>query len=332
MRDSRDTFRSLFVAAMCLAVTVSAAPLGLVLSGGGARGAYEVGVWQELQTAGVASRVTVISGTSVGALNAALFAARPESAERIWLEKMEDVFTVNTNRVGESLQKTLDDASEAIEVAKETGEDWKGLVSFGLKFVFRVIDDSMEEKPRIGYIDSSRLAAALNEALPQTWPTASPVVYATAVEKAAGVSKTWRLNDESHVRRVLMLRASAAIPFGFDSVEIDGKVYVDGGWEAKGGDNVPLKPILDNHPEIKTAVVVYLKDETRLDSFRRAQNREDAATHAVRLVEIVPSENISGVLGVGGVFDTTPETVRRLIDLGRRDTRKALSSANSMRN
>ena len=28
-------------------------PLGLVLSGGGAKGAYEVGVWQELRAAGI---------------------------------------------------------------------------------------------------------------------------------------------------------------------------------------------------------------------------------------------------------------------------------------
>ena len=63
-------------------------PIGLVLSGGAGKGAYEVGVWQELQAAGLASRITVISGTSIGAINAALFATRPDDAERIWLEHM----------------------------------------------------------------------------------------------------------------------------------------------------------------------------------------------------------------------------------------------------
>ncbi len=63
-------------------------PLGLVLSGGGAKGAYEVGVWQEQQAVGLASNVTVISATSVGALNAALFATKPEAAEAVkWLRK-----------------------------------------------------------------------------------------------------------------------------------------------------------------------------------------------------------------------------------------------------
>ena len=50
-----------------------AEPLGLVLAGGGGKGAYQVGVWKALSEYGLAQRVTVISGTSVGALNGALF-------------------------------------------------------------------------------------------------------------------------------------------------------------------------------------------------------------------------------------------------------------------
>ena len=62
-------------------------PIGLVLSGGAGKGAYEIGVWQELQAAGLASpRITAISGTSIGAINVALFATRPDDAERIWSE------------------------------------------------------------------------------------------------------------------------------------------------------------------------------------------------------------------------------------------------------
>ena len=56
-------------------------PLGLVLSGGGAKGAYEVGVWQAMEEMGLAGDVAAISGTSVGAINAALFATRPDAAE-----------------------------------------------------------------------------------------------------------------------------------------------------------------------------------------------------------------------------------------------------------
>ena len=44
----------------------------LVLSGGGSRGAYEIGAWQALRELGV--RLDAVYGTSIGAINAALVA------------------------------------------------------------------------------------------------------------------------------------------------------------------------------------------------------------------------------------------------------------------
>lgn len=280
--------------------------------------------------------MTAISGTSVGAINAALFATRPEAAESLWLENMEDVFTLNTNRVGESLQKTVDDASHAVSVAEETGEDWKGVASFVLSTLLRAAGDYVEitqsDAPREGYIDSSKLAAALDGALLTNWPAGTPAVYATAFDKGDDKpTATWMLNGESHERRVLTLRASAAIPVGFDTVSIDGKNYVDGGWEAKGGNNVPLGPILERHPEIKTAIVVYLADEKHLNRDRFEKNRAAATAAGVRLVEIVPSEDIGGAFGWAGVFDASPETARHLIELGRKDARKVLVEAGLMK-
>ncbi len=54
--------------------------LGLVLSGGGARGAYEVGVLEYIfsefaDAKGNAPKVDLISGTSVGAVNGAFVAS-----------------------------------------------------------------------------------------------------------------------------------------------------------------------------------------------------------------------------------------------------------------
>lgn len=50
------------------------ATFGIVLAGGGGRGAYQIGCWKKLKELGL-DRFSVISGTSVGALNAALIAA-----------------------------------------------------------------------------------------------------------------------------------------------------------------------------------------------------------------------------------------------------------------
>lgn len=59
--------------------------IGLVLSGGGAKGAYEVGVWKALQEYGLDLDVKLISGASVGALNAGLFACTTsDEAKTLW--------------------------------------------------------------------------------------------------------------------------------------------------------------------------------------------------------------------------------------------------------
>lgn len=306
-------------------------PIGLVLSGGGAKGAYEVGVWQAMEEMGLAGDVKAISGTSVGAINAALFATRPESAETLWLENMQDIFSLSTNRIGKDVQDGMDIASESVEIAKATGEDWKGWVHFVLSVAIRIADRAVEgtmtDAECTGYIDSSKLEVALNSNLPAEWPEGAPAVYVTAVDKDAGDASVARLDAWPHERRVELVRASAALPFAFDTVRIDGRTLVDGGFETRGGDKVPLAPILDNHPEIKTVIVVYLADKRNLDPERRPANTALAAAKGVRLVEIIPSENIGGAFkGWQGVFDARPATARRLMNLGRADARKALKA------
>lgn len=59
--------------------------IGLVFSGGGGKGAYQIGVWRALRELGLEGQVVAVSGTSVGALNAALYLKGDlELAEQIW--------------------------------------------------------------------------------------------------------------------------------------------------------------------------------------------------------------------------------------------------------
>jgi len=67
--------------------------LGLVLSGGGARGAFQVGVYERLLAdPRFATGPTVLSGTSAGAINAALIAAgrSPDELMRFWNDIADD--------------------------------------------------------------------------------------------------------------------------------------------------------------------------------------------------------------------------------------------------
>ena len=59
--------------------------IGLILSGGGAKGAYQIGVFRALEESNLKKYITGISGTSIGALNTALFTcSNAVTAEEIW--------------------------------------------------------------------------------------------------------------------------------------------------------------------------------------------------------------------------------------------------------
>lgn len=59
--------------------------IGLVFAGGGGKGAYQIGVWKAIRELHIEEYVRVIAGTSVGALNAALFLkGNLKFAEQLW--------------------------------------------------------------------------------------------------------------------------------------------------------------------------------------------------------------------------------------------------------
>lgn len=64
---------------------------GLVLAGGGMRGAYQIGVWRALMEMNI--NITAIAGTSIGAINGAMFAqGDSENAEKLWRDiRPEDI-------------------------------------------------------------------------------------------------------------------------------------------------------------------------------------------------------------------------------------------------
>lgn len=343
--------------------SISAEPLGLVLSGGGAKGAYETGVWKALDEAGLTKDVVAISGTSIGAINAAMFSCigNTGEVERIWLDEVDGILSVNeeyllrfgspeereretaimTNNIAaditaEAKRRKTDpdrlpaDIIRSIEAKCQSVSAKKLLIRHGDQALWNSLLGVSKDGHSDGLLDSGKLFSVLSKKLPETWNPTAPTAYATALRKLEGgvFSRTlFVLNDAEPEKRIFEICASAAIPVGFDTVSIDGNNYVDGGWEAKGGNNVPLGPILENHPEIKTVIVVYLADEKHLNRERFEKNRKAAKNAGVRLVEIIPSKDIGGAFGWAGVFDASMETAKHLIELGREDARKALREA-----
>ena len=99
---------------------------GLVLEGGGAKGAYQIGAWKALKEAGI--NIKGIAGTSVGALNGALICMDDlENAEHIWESiAYSKVMKVDDMQMGELLQGNLpmgDFIKLAIQTMKDGGMD-----------------------------------------------------------------------------------------------------------------------------------------------------------------------------------------------------------------
>lgn len=261
--------------------------IGLVLSGGGAKGAFQAGVWKAMHELGLARRVAAISGTSVGALNAAAFASvrDPEAICRFWRTRVGEVATPNLRRL----------TPGSFRRAAEN-------VLAGKAFPFH------------GLLDRRALERLVRSLLPAGWPVASPQVTASALECRGGIfeelrSRSYRLHrfrideEPDGDRRIAKLLASAAIPWGFDPVEIDGRRFVDGGWDEKGGENVPVTPILRDRPDIRILVVVRCNSAEVEPAPIRAR-----IPRGVRVVEVRPSSTLPGVLGdlAGFVPDVSP--------------------------
>ena len=263
----------------------NASPLGLVLSGGGAKGAYQAGVWKALVEMGFAERITAISGTSVGAINATAFASirDPDQIRAIWHDRISSVVSPNFK------------AFSTIEVLTAI-EQWLE----GKQF------------PLHGILDRDSVSEILSATIPEPWPADTPAVHATTLE-ARGASfgeldrssykkVRFRIDQETDPGiRIKKVLASCAIPWCYSPVEIDGKRYVDGGWDSMGGENIPVQPILKKHPGIRTLIVVRCNSRDLEPEEIRLSRHPD-----INLVEIRPSTPLPGIFDIqnlgGGIL------------------------------
>lgn len=90
---------------------------GLVLEGGGAKGAYQIGVWKALKEAGV--KIKGIAGTSVGGLNGALICMdNLEGAVHVWENLTYSRIMEVEDEVVEGLIKGTLPVAESIQAAR----------------------------------------------------------------------------------------------------------------------------------------------------------------------------------------------------------------------
>ena len=192
--------------------------VGLVLSGGAARGLAHVGVLKALEEQGI--HIDAIAGTSMGAVIGGLYASGYKIDE---LEKL---------ALGIDWKEALSDAPEREDVPFRRKQDDRDFL-VKQKLSFR--DDGSLGLP-LGVIQGQNLALLLESLLAHSSDIRDfdklPIPFrAVATDIVNGEKVVFR---KGHLPQVI--RASMSIPAVFAPVEINGQLLVDGGMV----DNIPV--------------------------------------------------------------------------------------------
>ena len=185
---------------------------GLVLSGGGTKGAYEIGAWKAINELKIP--VKGITGTSIGALNAGLFlSADMKTIEKIYRSvKITDVLPVGSSI---NPHKNVFDPSNLLAITKQYFRD-RGLDNTPLRAL-------LDRNINVEKIYESKLDLGI-----VTFDIKSRVAFQIFKED---IPKE-KLND--------YLLASANFPI-FKAQQVDGKQFMDGGLY----DNMPFNPLVE---------------------------------------------------------------------------------------
>jgi NTE family protein len=238
--------------------------VGLALSGGGARGAYQLGCWEAMIERGI--RFEGIAGSSIGALNAALIAQGDlEAGKGLWAELAGiGVFRPDYRRL-----RRL-----GVRLGINLGLLFAPVPKVRVLRLMKYLAASMHFVSRHGVLGSLRRYGVVDpvvlERLLDRWVDMRAVLdhpaplFVTAYRMPGpdlprGRSVWFRLQDypKGEARRILF--ASMSLPLVFPPVEMRGESYRDGGVI----DWAPIRPLLD--AGFKKIVVVSIKAGFRCD-------------------------------------------------------------------
>lgn len=301
--------------------------LGLVLAGGGGKGAYEIGVWKYLKEIGLDKKISVISGTSVGGLNAALMGTDDyENAECIWKYKINQKAILTPHNKN---KKIAAGATTAITGA---------VTGFTVSPIGKLAVTALSIGNKIrkdGLFSRKGLLEIFNHVKLDKIADSKKSIYVTCTLEKPIVDKvllgdereriSFRLNNYNAEGIKKLLLATSAIPGVFRPEIIEGNKYYDGGFKAvfKNGkiisymDNVPLTPAADEH--CTHVIVVYLEPNPNKAIIRDDYGYMALRKNSIEMIEIKPSKDLGGILD--GTLNFDKEAAQRNIELGYSDAK-----------
>ena len=209
----------------------------LVLQGGGALGAYQLGVYQAMHEAGLEPDWVI--GTSVGAINGAIIAGNPPELR---LERLRQFWhRMEQNPLG------LAGLPRAYANAMIVGQ---GIPSFFVPNPAAWWNlDAKVGAERAAFYQTSPLRTTLETLVDFDYLNAGHTrLTVGAVNARSGAMRYFDSHKEALAPAHVM--ASGALPPAFPAVRIDGEPYWDGGIYS----NTPIEAVLDDEPRRSSVI------------------------------------------------------------------------------
>ncbi len=304
--------------------------MGIVLSGGGGKGAYEVGALQAVTEAGMYPEV--ISGASIGALNGVLFASAqtPEIGVQellcLWGNlNPEQVLKVGVSRTRVWAMALLRQAllrlyGLPVAFAGELAEYIRGMLSENDREMIGLLDSSPIEDILSETVDLDHLASGGIETWISVYPSSfggkglrSIVSDLFRYNCSRDKSEFLRLQDLDKSQMIRAVLASAAIPLAFKPLEVGGQVYRDGGMGDKltAQGNTPIEPLVKSG--CTHAVVIVISDGVLWNRYEWPD---------IEVLEIRPSEPIGDMMAA---LNFDPVRIKELVTLGYADAKRSIA-------
>ncbi|KHD88152.1 MAG: hypothetical protein OM95_10275 [Bdellovibrio sp. ArHS] len=218
--------------------------MGLVLSGGGARGAYQVGVLAAVQkiseTSGILPRFEYLSGVSAGAINASSLAANCENFKnasetlvKLWSEVTVDrVFSTDALTMGKIGFQWMSELS----LGSLTGTT-PGRALLETSPLRTLIHDNMNyDKVAQNFKDGHLKALAITAI---NYATSATVTFIQGQDQLPSWNKGRKYSERTIISTDHIM-ASSAIPLLFPPVQVDDRFFGDGAVR----NHAPCSPVI----------------------------------------------------------------------------------------
>lgn len=258
--------------------------IGLCLTGGGAKGAYQIGAVQALYDLGVYNDISAVAGTSIGAANSVILATTSiETAKSIWFNIPENPIDTSVNFLDKLKKEKLKAFDSGLYTMEAFDKIMIETVNFEVlkeKEVYITISEGGKESK--GILDLFK--TSFNHYVRKQ----GKVHYMSLKE----------LDQETSIK---VVKASCSIPIAFPPVVLDNKKYYDGGVY----DNIPILPLVENG-----CTEIYVID---IATFRPIFNIFKKYSH-------VTFHHIKPKFDIGQALDFTNKHSKEIYDLGYKDT------------